>query len=169
MNPAQIPRSPDDDYTQQAAAKRREFIEQQSGVGLHHVGQYSLDPGTLPGNIENFTGIVQMPLGFAGPLRVNGEHAQGDFYVPMATTEGTLVASYSRGMKLTREAGGITTTVVDDAMQRSPVYVFDDARQARDFSDWLLTRFADIKSAAESTTSVGQLRNIEQYPASKMI
>ncbi|RLQ20172.1 hydroxymethylglutaryl-CoA reductase [Seongchinamella sediminis] len=169
MKAIQIPRSPDNDYTQQAAAERRQFIEQQSGASLHHVGQYSFDPGSLPGNIENFTGIVQMPLGFAGPVRVNGEHAQGDFFVPMATTEGTLVASYSRGMKLTREAGGITTTVVDDAMQRSPVYVFENARQARDFAHWLLTRFSDIKAAAETTTSVGKLRNIEQYPASKMI
>lgn len=169
MKAMQIPRSPDNDYTPQASAERRNFIEQHSGAGLYHVGQYSFDPAMLPGNIENFTGIVQMPLGFAGPVLVNGEHAQGDFFVPMATTEGTLVASYSRGMKLTREAGGITTTVVDDAMQRSPVYVFENARQARDFSDWILSHFTDIKSAAETTTSVGKLRNIEQYPASKML
>ena len=66
--------------------------------------------------------MAQVPIGFAGPMLVNGEAAQGEFYVPMATTEGTLVASYSRGMRLTREAGGIKTTVIDDAMQRAPMF-----------------------------------------------
>ena len=67
-----------------------------------------------------------MPIGLAGPLLVNGEHAQGEFFVPLATTEGTLVASYNRGMKLCRDAGGITTTVLDDRMQRAPVFSFDE-------------------------------------------
>ena len=136
MSSLRIPRSPENDYTREAATTRREFVEAQTGASLEHLGQYSFDPAILPGNIENFTGIVQMPVGFAGPLRVNGEHAQGDFFVPMATTEGTLVASYNRGMSLTRAAGGITTTVVDDAMQRSPVFAFEDARGARDFALW---------------------------------
>jgi hydroxymethylglutaryl-CoA reductase (NADPH) len=169
MNSDRIPRDTQDDYTRDAAARRRSFLSERTGAALEHVGQYSFDPAILPGNIENFTGIVQMPLGFAGPLRVNGEHAQGDFYVPMATTEGTLVASYSRGMRLTRAAGGITTTVVDDAMQRSPVFAFEDARGARDFGLWVTDNFAAIKAAAETTTRSGKLRNIEQYHASRML
>ncbi len=169
MSSLRIPRNKDNDYTREAAATRRQFLQEHTGVALEHVGQHSFDPAILPGNIENFTGIVQMPLGFAGPLRVNGEHAQGDFFVPMATTEGTLVASYSRGMGLTREAGGVTTTVVDDAMQRSPVFAFDDARGARDFALWINDNFASIKAAAETTTRSGKLRNIEQYAASRML
>jgi hydroxymethylglutaryl-CoA reductase (NADPH) len=169
MNDLRIPRDAHDDYTREAAARRREFITARSGASLEHTGQYSFDPAVLPGNIENFSGVVQMPLGFAGPLRVNGEHARGDFYVPMATTEGTLVASYSRGMRLTRAAGGITTTVVDDAMQRSPVFAFEDARGARDFGAWVSAHFDAIKAAAEATTRSGRLRNIEQYPASRML
>ena len=169
MSSFKIPRNKDNDYTREAANERRQFIEQQTGAVLEHTSQYSFDPAILPGNIENFTGVVQMPVGFAGPVLVNGEHAQGEFYVPMATTEGTLVASYSRGMSLTREAGGIKTTVVDDAMQRSPVFAFEDAREARDFSLWVKENFSSIKAAAETTTSSGKLRNIEQYPASKML
>jgi hydroxymethylglutaryl-CoA reductase (NADPH) len=169
MSSDRIPRDAQNDYTREAAAMRRDFVSQRTGASLEHTGQYSFDPGVLPGNIENFSGIVQMPLGFAGPLRVNGEHAQGDFYVPMATTEGTLVASYSRGMRLTREAGGVTTTVVDDAMQRSPVFLFDDARGARDFGLWVSEQFAAIKAAADATTRSGSLRNIEQYQASRML
>jgi hydroxymethylglutaryl-CoA reductase (NADPH) len=164
-----IPRNADDDYTKAAASERRRFIEQQTGARLDHVSAYSFDPAILPGNIENFTGVVQMPLGFAGPLLVNGEHARGEFYVPMTTTEGTLVASYSRGMRLTREAGGILTTVVDDAMQRAPVYQFENARQARDFGQWVSGHFDAIRAAAEQTTRSGRLRNIEQYAASRML
>ena len=82
--------------------------------GLSGFGQssYSFDPAVLPGNVEQFTGVAQVPIGIAGPLLVDGEHAQGEFYVPLATAEGTLVASYNRGMKLLYEAGGVTVTVV---------------------------------------------------------
>jgi hydroxymethylglutaryl-CoA reductase (NADPH) len=169
MTSIKIPRQADNDYTREAAAERRRFIENNTPAILHHTSQFSFDPNILPGNIENFSGVVQMPMGFAGPLLINGEHAQGDFYVPMATTEGTLVASYNRGMSLTRAAGGITTTVVDDAMQRSPVFVFANARGAKHFDEWMRENFAAIKVAAETTTNTGKLRNIEHYFASRML
>src|SRR5215210_6203651 len=98
-----IPRDPEHDYTREAAEARREFIAEHTGASLDHVASYSFDPSGLPGNVENFMGVAQVPLGIAGPLLVNGEHAQGEFYVPMATAEGTLVASYNRGMKLLYE------------------------------------------------------------------
>jgi len=99
---------------------------------------------------------------------VLGEYAQGDFYVPMATTEGTLVASYNRGMKLCREAGGIVTTVMDDAMQRAPLFVFENARYSKAFSKWVTTHFDQLKAQAEETTSVGKLLDIEQYTVGKL-
>lgn len=163
-----LPRDKNDDYSQQIAAARRAMVEQHSGHAMYHSGQYSIPPEALPGNIEGFSGIVQVPMGFAGPLLVHGEQAHGEFYVPMATTEGTLVASFSRGMRLTRAAGGIITTVIDDAMQRAPVFVFNDARAARDFGQWVSANFEQIKAAAETTTNSGKLRDIEQYAASKM-
>ena len=129
---ARIPRDKDNDYTAEAAAARREFAAEQSGAELEHVGSFSVDPAGPPGNIENFTGVAQVPIGLAGPLLVDGEHAQGEFYVPMATAEGTLVASYNRGMKLLREAGGVKTTVIDDRMQRAPSFLFPSAREARE-------------------------------------
>ena len=48
-------------------------------------------------NIENYVGTVKVPVGLVGPLRVNGLYANGDFLVPLATTEAALVASYARG------------------------------------------------------------------------
>ena len=133
------------------------------------MSSYSFDPAVLPGNIEQFVGVAQVPIGVAGPLLVNGEHAQGEFYVPLATTEGTLVASYNRGMKLLHAAGGVKTTVVDDRMQRAPCFLFESAREARDFGQWLDEHFDEIKAAAEATTRSGKLLDIEQYSASRML
>lgn len=162
MSSPKIPRAAND-FTPEAAAARREFAAAQTGAQLDHVGRFSLDPATLPGNIEHFTGVAQVPIGLAGPLPVNGEHAQGDFYVPMATTEGTLVASYNRGMKLLQLAGGVTTTVVKESMQRAPVFEFASAREARDFGLWLAEHLGGARAAAQATTSTGKLTEIERY------
>ena len=108
-----------------------------TGASLDHLGRYSIDPAAVAGNIENFVGVAQVPIGIAGPLLVDGEHARGEFYVPLATTEGTLVASYNRGMKLLHAAGGVKTTVMDDRMQRAPAFGFDSAREARAFGQWV--------------------------------
>ena len=158
-----IPRSKDNDYTRQMADERRRFAAERSGAALQHVGSYSFDPGLLPGNVENFMGVAQVPIGLAGPLRIHGEHAQGDFYIPLATSEGTLVASYNRGMRLLSESGGVKTTVIEQFMQRSPAFIFDDARKARDFGDWVREHFDEIKAVAETTTRSGKLVNIGQY------
>jgi hydroxymethylglutaryl-CoA reductase (NADPH) len=164
-----IPRERGDaDYTREAADRRLAFARERSGAALEHVGRYSFEPGILPGNIENFTGVAQVPIGLAGPLRINGEHAQGDFYVPLATTEGTLVASYNRGMRLLTEAGGVKTTVVQQSMQRAPVFILDDARQARDFGQWVEENFDRIKAAAETTTRSGKLIDIGQYAVANL-
>ena len=164
-----IPRSPDGDYTREMAEARRQFLKEQTGKELKHSGQYSFDPSMLPGNIEHFIGVAQVPIGVAGPLLVNGEYARGEFYIPLATTEGTLVASYNRGMKLLREAGGVTTTISDDAMQRAPVFVFESAREAREFGLWVEENFGELRRRAEATTQIGKLRDIEQYSASRFL
>ena len=158
-----IPRSKENDYTRDMAELRRRFVTERTRTSLEHVGSYSFDPKVLPGNVENFMGVAQVPIGLAGPLRINGEHAQGDFFVPMATSEGTLVASYNRGMRLLSESGGVKTTVVEQFMQRSPVFILEDALKAREFGDWIKLRFDDIKAVAETTTRSGKLINIGQY------
>jgi hydroxymethylglutaryl-CoA reductase (NADPH) len=164
-----IPRDREDDYSAEAATARAEFVQAQTGVELDHVSRYSFDPHLTQGNVEHFLGAAQVPIGLAGPLLVNGEHAQGEFYVPMATSEGTLVASYNRGMRLLREAGGVTVTVVQDHMQRAPAFIFENARQARDFGQWLGEHFDEIKAVAETTTSTGRLIEIEQYHAARLL
>ncbi len=162
-----IPRSDKDNYSPEIIQKRLEFIEKYTGKKLEHINQYSFDAHVARGNIENFIGVAQVPMGIAGPIKVNGEHAQGEFLVPLATSEGTLVASYNRGIKVMNLSGGVKSTVVDDAMQRAPVFVFDDARQARDFVHWVDEHFDKIKEEAEATSSVAKLKYIDKYLSNK--
>jgi hydroxymethylglutaryl-CoA reductase (NADPH) len=168
-NRTPIPRDPGNDYTPEMAERRAEFLREQTGARLEHVRRQSFDPQVLPGNIENFVGVAQVPIGIAGPLRVNGEHARGDVYVPLATTEGTLVASYNRGMRVLTECGGVTATVVKRSMQRAPVFMFRTALEARDFGEWLASNFDGVRTAAQSTTRVGKLVEIEQYPVANLL
>ncbi len=164
-----IPRNKENDYAPEEAARRRAFLTEKTGASLDTVSRFTIDPAVTRGNIENFIGAVQMPLGVAGPLRIVGEHAQGDFYVPLATTEGTLVASYSRGMRVISECGGVRTVVVKHSMQRAPVFMFATAMEARDFGRWLHDEFEAVKAAAEATTRSGKLIEIEQYPIANMM
>jgi hydroxymethylglutaryl-CoA reductase (NADPH) len=166
---SKIPRSKDDDYSAEIIKQRQQFISDRTGAELQHTTAFSFDPQSMAGNIENLFGVAQIPIGLAGPMLINGEHANGEFYVPMATIEGTLVASYNRGMRVIRESGGIMTTVCGEAMQRAPTFVFRNAREARDFKDWLGENFDTIKAKAESTTSVGKLLEIEHYIAHNMV
>jgi hydroxymethylglutaryl-CoA reductase (NADPH) len=164
-----IPRSRENDYRREIIEQRQQFLEKKTGTTLKHTKSFTFDPQSMNGNCEHLFGVAQLPIGVAGPLVVNGEHAQGEYYVPMATIEGTLVASYNRGMRVIRESGGITTTVCGEAMQRAPVFMFRNARDARDFSHWLQANFEAIKAQAESTTSIGKLLEIEQYMAHNMV
>jgi hydroxymethylglutaryl-CoA reductase (NADPH) len=160
---ARIPRDPANDYTAEAARARRDFAAEQTGAKLDHVSHFSQPIDALAGNVENFIGVAQVPIGLAGPLVVHGEHARGEFFVPLATTEGTLVASYNRGMRLLRESGGIKTTVVHENMQRSPVFTLGDALEAREFGEWVDAHFDSIRVACETTTRVGKLSRIMQF------
>jgi hydroxymethylglutaryl-CoA reductase (NADPH) len=165
--PGALPRDPEDDYRDEVIRARQEFIRDQTGAELAHISSYSFDPHVTQGNIEHFTGAAQVPLGFAGPLLVHGEHAQGEFYVPLACSEGTLVASYNRGMKVLHRSGGVKCAVVGDNMQRAPVFVFDDAASTRRFADWIEESTEDIRVVAEATDPFVRFTYIDCYLASK--
>src|SRR5205085_3514502 len=84
-------------------------------------------------NVENFIGTLKVPVGLAGPLRVNGLFAQGDYYVPLATSEAALVASYSRGAQVISEAGGCTAVLLNEGVSRAPGFAFRDLREVARF------------------------------------
>jgi len=167
---ARIPRRADDDHSREAAAERLAFLKDRTGADLTHVAAASIDPSVTRGNIENYIGAAQVPIGVAGPLRIRGEHIEDeDVYVPLATTEGTLVASYNRGMRILSEAGGVKTTIHERFMQRAPVFHFDDARGARGFKDWLEANMDGVRAAAEVSSSVAKLSHVETYAIGPML
>ena len=165
--PDTLPRDAEDDRNEEIIRARQTFIKQYTGADLRHISRYSIDPQVTSGNIEHFTGVAQVPMGFAGPLLVKGQHAKGEFYVPLATSEGTLVASYNRGMKVLHNSGGVKCAVVGDNMQRAPVFIFEDAAGTRQFADWVVARTEDIKTVAEDTDPFITLKYVDYYLANK--
>ncbi len=112
-------------------------------------------------NIENYIGTAKVPIGLAGPLRVNGLHARGTFYVPLATTEAALVASYTRGARVISEAGSCTAAVIGVGVGRSPVFVFDTMQHAGRFIIWVTDQLDAFKQVANATTSHGKLNDLK--------
>jgi hydroxymethylglutaryl-CoA reductase (NADPH) len=112
-------------------------------------------------NIENFVGTVKIPVGVAGPLRINGMFAQGDYYYPLATTEATLVASYNRGARVISEAGGCTTVLAGEGLSRAPGFVFNNLTEASTFLNWTMRNTKNLRHAAEKTTQHGRLIDIK--------
>lgn len=112
-------------------------------------------------NIELFIGTVRLPVGLAGPIRVNGLFANGDYYVPLATTEAALVASYSRGARLVSEAGGCTALVVNEGVSRAPGFAFESIVDAALFVAWVTSKMEDFKLVTAETTRYGQLIDLQ--------
>ena len=112
-------------------------------------------------NIEHFVGTVKVPVGLAGPLRVNGVHAQGDYYVPLATTEAALVASYSRGAVTITDAGGCAAAVLNEGVSRAPGFAFHSIADAGHFVGWCMSSVDALRAAAESTTRHGRLSDVQ--------
>jgi hydroxymethylglutaryl-CoA reductase (NADPH) len=137
---------------------RRTFIEEEAGVQLPELGSFTMDPSdAVRRNIENMVGAVQVPVGVAGPLRVRGGCADGSFYVPLATTEGALVASVNRGCGAITRAGGADVRILKNGMTRAPVFSARDILHAGEVKDFVEGNLDALASAAGETTSHGEL------------
>lgn len=121
-----------------ACAIRRKHIEEKLSINLEYLGKNALDFSELVGkNIENPIGAVQVPVGLAGPMPIDGEFAKGEFYVPLATTEGALVAGVNRGCSLIKKSGSkIVVRVIKDKMTRAPVLKLQSLQDALIFVDF---------------------------------
>ena len=144
-------------------AMRRAWLRHNTGHVLDAVAETGFAPEETRGNIENLVGATQVPLGIGGPIRVNGQHADGLFYVPFATTEGTLVTTYQYGMRAITEAGGANTYVLADALDITPCFVM--ARHARpSFSlQWLDGHVPQLRAVAAETTAHGRLVEVRAH------
>jgi hydroxymethylglutaryl-CoA reductase (NADPH) len=159
--PGLVPRFPGQGYSDEELAQRRAWLEETVGHALPLVGAGGIAGPAMRGNIENPIGAVQVPLGVAGPLLVRGEHAQGTFYVPFATTEGALVRSYERGMVAVTRSGGAEARVLQDENRGAPVFSFADLAEATDFARAVPALLPELQAAAESTTRHGKLLRVE--------
>jgi hydroxymethylglutaryl-CoA reductase (NADPH) len=149
---------------------RRTAISQLTGTQFDHISNYSINVEVVAKrNIENMIGVIQVPLGVAGPLRVNGEYASGDYYIPLATTEGALVASADRGCSVIRASGGANVRIFKDEMTRAPVLKTKDIIGAKDLVDWVKANFERLKKKAQETTRFGELLSINSYTAGRNV
>ena len=112
------------------------------------------------GHIENLIGSVKIPVGIAGPLRINGLFAKGDFFIPMATTEAALVASYHRGISLVTEAGGCSAMVLFESVTRAPSFIFENLASAGQFVMWALSQIETFREIVATTTRHGKLTDV---------
>ena len=145
---------------------RRMFIEGETGANLSRIGDFSINlDAAVKKNCENMIGTVQIPVGVAGPLIIHGEYADGRYYLPLATTEGALIASVNRGCSIIASAGGTDVRILNDGMTRAPVFATNNIVHAKEVCDWISFHENEIREAAESTTRHGKLQGIKTTTA----
>jgi len=158
--PAHVPRR--DEVSAEAITQRWELFDVDDQVRAQLLDDWTADnAAAFAHNIEHLIGTVKVPIGIAGPLRVNGLFAQGDYYVPLATTEASLVASYSRGANLITESGGASVALLSEGVSRAPMFTFDNICELGLFIDWVLRHIEEIIAAANATSRFGKLRDLE--------
>lgn len=149
-------------YLKKDTQRRNEWLEEKTGF---HYNELVLDePENLKGIIENHVGFIPIPMAIAGPARIKGTYAKGEFYVPLCTLEGTLSISMTRGFYLTHKSNGIETQHIKQELSRSPLFAFDDIKKTTILHQWVDQNYDEIKKVAESTTSHGKLLRIDKYP-----
>jgi hydroxymethylglutaryl-CoA reductase (NADPH) len=146
-----------------AAAARRHLLADETGADLDAVGDYGFDAADAESNVENMIGAAQIPMGVVGPLVIDGEAADSEHYLPLATTEGALLASVNRGASAIRAADGATARVLKSGMTRAPVFRVENVAEASEVAAWVREHTADLAAAAEETTSHGELQEITPY------
>jgi hydroxymethylglutaryl-CoA reductase (NADPH) len=156
-----IPRDAVDDYSDAILQTRLRWLEARTSANLGVLIGGHVDPHVFRGNIESPIGTVQFPVGVAGPYLVRGQHVDGEVFVPMATTEGALVASYSRGMKAISASGGARTRLVSAHLTAGVTFVFADQAQAHAFIAWLGGVSERLRTSAQATTRHGKLLAVE--------
>ena len=150
--------------SKEAVEIRRQAIQKIRKVSLEHIGKYSVNPDNLFGtNIENMIGTVQVPMGIVGPLKINGKYANGEYYVPMATSEGALLASTNRGASVISASGGAITIIFRNGMTRAPILKLNSSRDFYKVNDFIQNNFDEIKEAAEKDSRFRKLQKIVPY------
>lgn len=153
-----------------AVLVRRRYLEKKLNINLPAIASTIIDFQELYGyNIENAIGAIQIPVGIVGPLRVNGEYAKGDFYVPLATTEGALVASVNRGAKAVTASGGAYVKVLRDGMTRAPLIWTPSVYEAYRFIEWVKANVEVLRGKVSEVTRHGRLIEIQPFIVGNLV
>jgi len=159
----EIPIDRKSNYSSEIISERLSFLAEHSSSQLHHLNSYTINPEITKCNIERIIGFTQTPVGIVGPLQINGKHAKGNFYIPMATTEGALIMSFQRGARLLSINGGVNVTVLKDSIQRAPLFLLKDLHVATEFVSWCTQHFEELKNVTTSTTRHGKLESFTPF------
>lgn len=137
-----------------SAAKRRQFLEKELGVKLDHISNFSFTEDQAVGrNIENLIGATHIPLGIAGPLKIiDHKSLIINHFIPLATTEGALVASANRGCKAINESGGAEVLVEKVGVTRGPVFKVNGIKDGMQTKAWIEGHFADLDKTTKQTS-----------------
>jgi hydroxymethylglutaryl-CoA reductase (NADPH) len=146
-----------------ATAARRLLVAEQSDADLDAVGNYGFPAEAADSAIENMIGTAQIPMGVVGPVTVHGGCVDGERYLPLATTEGALLASVNRGCSVIDRSGGATARVTKSGMTRAPVFRVADVAEAEALVGWIRDHEGDLAAAAETTTNHGELLDVTPY------
>lgn len=143
---------------------RKEYITQVTGADLSCVSETYLNEEQLyKRNIENLIGSIEIPLGIAGPIKLQGDHAKGEYYVPLATSEGALVASTNRGARVTNLSGGITIVSDYIGVTRAPLFRTRGVVQTKEVIKWVHDNFNELQELVLQKESHLKLLRIEPY------
>lgn len=151
-----------DNLTENADKIRLVYLEKKLNINLEGISKSILSVSECKGNIENMIGSVQIPLGIAGPVFINGDYANGDFFLPLATTEGALVASVNRGCKILNNSK-IDVLIINDEQTRSLLFKAKNIREVKKFLIWVEKNFEKLKKIGEETSNHLEIRKIETY------
>ncbi len=155
--------------TRSDAERRRRIVEEESGVKLKHTAYHLFEPEAASRNIENFIGVTQVPLGAAGPLLVRGEHAKGNYFIPLATTEAALVATVNRGCSVVTDSGGALVRVIRNEMTRAPVFKTEGIEHGIRVSEWVARNFGKLKAETKTTTEHGRLESATPFVSGRTV
>ncbi|HEX8742806.1 MAG TPA: phosphotransferase [Thermoleophilaceae bacterium] len=156
-------------YTEDARRERLRWIRAASGAPLGTLDDVGLDVRELTGNIESVVGSVEIPVGLAGPLLFDGANVQGRITAPLATTEGALVASATRGARAITRAGGVRTQMLSQRMSRGPVYEFEDLRAAVRFGRWVDSHLGEIAEQVGLVSQHARLVDVRSIQLGRVV
>jgi NADP-dependent 3-hydroxy-3-methylglutaryl-CoA reductase len=144
-------------HTESARLGRLDYLRRLTGLPLPRLEETALDAARLCCNVEALIGGVEIPVGIAGPLRLEGSATSGMVFLPLATTEGALVSSATRGALALNASGGAQARVLERRMTRAPLFAFDSFAAAGAFCGWVAGQLRELQERTREVSRHARL------------